>query len=185
MEHFLKVDGVIAAQTPKIEAEFKSIINDFDLIVEIGFDRGALSLWLYRNKNKDTKLVAYDISFGGKEIHDENIDFRQGDCFNESVINEIKTMIEESKKALILCDGGAKEREFDLYSKFLRSGDVIMLHDYAHNYADYNLICSNLGWNTAAESHFENIQNAIETNNLIPYKYDAFKAVLWGSFTKK
>jgi 23S rRNA U2552 (ribose-2'-O)-methylase RlmE/FtsJ len=185
MEHFLKVDRVIAAQTPKIEAEFKLILNDFDLIVEIGFDRGALSLWLHKNKNRNAKLVAYDISFRGKEIYDESIDFRQGDCFDESIINEIKMMIERSKKALILCDGGAKEREFEVYSRFLRSGDVIMLHDYAHNDDDYNLICSELDWKTAAESKFENIQNAIESNNLIPYKYDAFKAVLWGSFIKK
>jgi 23S rRNA U2552 (ribose-2'-O)-methylase RlmE/FtsJ len=185
MEQFLKVDGIIAAQTHKIENVFKPILNEFDLIVEIGFDRGAFSLWLYKNKNEDAKLVSYDISFNGKEVECDKIDFRQGDCFDMTIVNEITELINHSKKALILCDGGAKEREFALYSKILRSGDVIMLHDYAHDHNDYVKICTDLGWNTAAESNFENIQVAIKTNNLVPYNYDAFKAVLWGSFIKQ
>lgn len=185
MEHFLKVNGVIAAQTPKIENAFKSILENFNLIIEIGFDRGALTSWLYQNKNKNTKLVSYDISFDRKEIQDNSIDFRQGNCFDENIVNEIKTLIETSDKTLILCDGGSKELEFDLYSKFLKSGDVIMLHDYAHDDVDYNVICSKLNWKSPAESRFTNIQTAIDVNNLVPYEYDLFKSVLWGSFIKK
>jgi hypothetical protein len=185
MEHFLIVDGVIAAQTPKIETAFRSILDEFSTIIEIGFDRGALSLWLNRNKNKKTKLVSYDISFGNKLINDPTIDFRLGDCFNQEIINEIKSLIQLPKKTLVLCDGGSKESEFELYSSFLKPGDVIMLHDYAHSPEDYAIVLSETGWLTNAESRFENIQQPIADNNLKPYHYDVFKNALWGSFTKK
>lgn len=185
MEHFLKVDGIIAAQTSKVESAFRSILKEFDLIVEIGFSRGAFSLWLHRNKRVDTKLVSYDITFASKEVDNSDIDFRQGDCFDDIVINEIKSLIELSGRVLVLCDGGYKEREFNLYSKFLKPEDVIMLHDYAHSDSQYNQICLELGWQTEAESRFDNIQDAIKINKLTPYKYDAFKDVLWGSFSKQ
>jgi hypothetical protein len=185
MNHFLQVDGVIAAQTPLIEPAFRSILNEFSNIIEIGFDRGALSLWLYNNKKDTTKLVSYDISFSGKLINNDNIDFRLGDCFDEQIINEIKSLIQSSGKSLVLCDGGNKEKEFHLYATFLKPEDVIMLHDYAHSAEDYNKIIAEIGWQTAAESSFENIKQAVLDNNLAPYHYDVFKGALWGAFTKK
>lgn len=185
MDHFLRVNGVIAAQTSRIEAAFKMVLNEFSTIIEIGFDRGALSSWLYQNKNKNTKLVSYDISFDSKEINDDNIDFRLGDCFNQEIIDEIKSLIQLPGKTLVLCDGGNKEKEFALYSAFLKSGDVIMLHDYAHSSEDYERVLSETGWLTNAESKFENIQQSIKSCSLIPYHYDMFKDALWGSFNKR
>lgn len=184
MEHFLRVNGVIAAQTKKIEPAFNKILNKFSTIIEIGFDRGALSQWLHDNKQSNTKLVSYDISFNNKLIHNDDIDFRLGDCFDEKIIKEISALIQLPGKTLVLCDGGNKEREFEVYSSFLKIQDVIMLHDYAHSESDYKLIMDETGWKSPAESRFENIQHIIKTNNLKPYQYDTFKSVLWGSFTK-
>jgi len=185
MDHFLKVDGVIAAQTPKIEPAFNSILNDFSTIVEIGFHRGALSLWLHRNKKNTTKLVCYDITFQPKEINNDAIDFRQGDCFDQQVMDEIKALIQAPGKTLLLCDGGHKEKEFEVYAPFLKQGDVIMCHDYAHDEADYAAVMEAIGWKTAAESSYVNIAQAVNDNNLEPYNYDMFKNALWGSFIKK
>lgn len=185
MDHFLKVDGIIAAQSIHVESAFKSILSEFKTIIEIGFDRGAFSLWLYKNKKNTTKLVSYDISFGGKEVDNSSIDFRQGDCFNNDIVEEIRLLINSKGKTLVLCDGGNKEGEFNLYSQYLKTGDVIMLHDYAHSAEDYESVKYNTGWKTAAESRFSNIQNSIQINNLIPYHYDTFKNVLWGSFEKQ
>lgn len=184
MEHFLKVDGVIAAQTPGIQQEFAAILPDFDIVIEIGFDRGALTSWLHQNKSAHTRLISYDISFGNKQIFNDAIDFRQGDCFDSKIIEEIKNLIQSTGRVLVLCDGGNKEREFELYSEFLKKDDVIMLHDYAHSEEEYQQICSRIGWRTSAESRYSNIQTPIHNNNLLPYKYDAFKEVLWGAFIK-
>jgi hypothetical protein len=186
MDHFLSVDGVIAAQTPKIESIFRLILNDFLTIIEIGFNRGALSLWLDKNKNKKSKLVSYDITFDDKIINDNNIDFRLGDCFDELIINDIKSLIQLPGKTLLLCDGGNKEKEFEIYSKFLKKNDVIMLHDYAHSEEDYIKIANQLNWKTPSESKFENLQKSIKENNLFQYRYyNEFKNVLWGAFEKQ
>ena len=125
MNCYLIVDDVVAAQTPKIEKPFLQIINDFDLIIEIGFHRGAFSCWLHKNKNKNTELICYDITMNHKLINDDNINFTLGDCFNEIVINQIRELINKKGKSLILCDGGYKNDEFKLYSQFLKKGDVI------------------------------------------------------------
>jgi cephalosporin hydroxylase len=185
MERFLLVDGIIAAQTPKAADAFKSILPQFQTIIEIGFHRGAFTLWLHRNKSENTKLVAYDITFDPKQVNDEAIDFRQGDCFDDRIIKEIQELMSNGGQTLVLCDGGSKEREFNLYSQFLKQNDVIMCHDYAHSSEEYNSIISSINWNTAAESRFENIKSSVELNGLEPFKYDVFKNVLWGSFIKK
>lgn len=185
MERWLLVDNIIAAQTPKVVDVFKSILSDFNTIIEIGFHRGAFTLWLHRNKEEGTKLVAYDITFDPKQVNDDNIDFRQGDCFDERVINEIQQLILNGGKTLVLCDGGFKDREFNLYSKFLKSNDVIMCHDYAHSTEDYSNITTSINWTTPAESRFDNIKGSVELYGLDKYEYDKFKNVLWGSFIKK
>lgn len=184
MNPYLIVDGLIAGQTLKIETPFLNIINEFDLIVEIGFHRGVLSQWLYTNKNPTTKLYCYDITISEKIINNENINFIIGDCFNEKVINEIIELIKNSGKSLILCDGGNKNQEFNLYSEFLKPGDVIMCHDYSHNNGDFTQISTELNWPHPSESHYEGIESAINTFSLTPYYYDEFKDVLWGSFIK-
>jgi 23S rRNA U2552 (ribose-2'-O)-methylase RlmE/FtsJ len=185
MERFLLVDGIIAAQTPKTAEAFKSILPNFKTIIEIGFHRGAFSLWLLRNKQEGSKLVSYDISFDSKQVDDVNLDFRKGDCFDERIINEIQELILNGGKTLVLCDGGHKDREFNLYSKFLKEGDVIMCHDYAHSNEEYDNITKSINWNTAAESRFDNIKDSVELYSLEGYLYDTFKNVLWGSFIKK
>jgi hypothetical protein len=182
---YLIVNDVIAAQTPQIETPFLEILPDFDLIIEIGFHRGALSQWLYTNKNPQTKLYCYDVVSDEKQINNENINFIIGDCFNDEVILSIQNLINESGKSLILCDGGSKNNEFNLYSQFLKSDDVIMCHDYSHSNEDFELVVQQLGWGHISESDYASISNSVTNNNLIPYKYDNFKNVLWGSFIKQ
>ena len=185
MEQFLHVEGIIAAQTYRVEDIFKKILPEFNTIIEIGFDRGAFSLWLFKNKLDTTKLVSYDITFSNKQIFHDEIDFRQGDCFDEKVMEEIKNLINLPGKTLVLCDGGHKESEFRVFSSYLKQGDVIMLHDYSHDSSSYTSICNEIGWKTEAESKHENISECVTENNLVPYMYDDFVKVLWGSYEKK
>jgi 23S rRNA U2552 (ribose-2'-O)-methylase RlmE/FtsJ len=181
----LIVDGVIAAQLPKASDAFKTIIQDFSLIIEIGYHRGAFSRWLNQNKQKSAKLVCYDISDGAREVTDLDIDFRVGDCFNEDIITEISELIKKSKKTLLLCDGGNKNSEFNLYAKYLKKGDVIMLHDYhddtcEERYEDF----SGSEWGSEAESYYSSIKSTVDEISLKKYNYDLFRSVLWGAFNK-
>lgn len=181
---FLIVDEATALQTPKTPLVFKKIIHEFDAIIEIGFNQGGFSKWLFDNKNINTKLICYDITFIFKKINNNNIDFRLGNCFDAKIIEEIIDIIKNSNKTLILCDGAYKEKEFKLYAEHIKPGDVIMLHDYADSNADFMNITKDIKWYAKSESHFANIQESIINNNLIPYHYNEFKNVLWGAFEK-
>jgi 23S rRNA U2552 (ribose-2'-O)-methylase RlmE/FtsJ len=172
-------------QANNVEKLFKKILPDFEQIIEIGFHRGAFSLWLHQNKLPNTKLICYDISFLAKEVDDKNINFRLGDSFSDVIIEEIKQLIQSPLKTLLLCDGGDKEREFNLYSSFLKQNDVIMCHDFAESSEDYAIIKNGLNWPSPAESNLVNIKNAIDINDLAEFNYTDFKNVLWGSFIKK
>ena len=106
------------------------------------------------------------------------------DCFDVDVIGEIKSLISQPKKTLLLCDGGDKETEFKLFSRYLKTGDVVMLHDYEETPEDYEKIKTELDWPTISESHYKNLELYLPVLNLRPYLYEEFKQVLWGSFIK-
>jgi glycosyltransferase involved in cell wall biosynthesis len=182
---FLVYRNILLAQTPNITHEFNNILSEFNTIIEIGFNRGGLSIWLNDNKLKDTKLICYDITNEFLQVEpEEGIDFRIKNCYLDINVEEIKNEINRPGKTLVLCDGGDKNFEFNTFSKLLKKGDVIMCHDYCENQNDYSKITSRIGWPTPGESFYESIEDSIKNNNLTPYRYDEFKNVLWGSFIK-
>lgn len=185
MQKHLIVDGVIAAQLPNAGDVFSNFIKDFDTIIEIGYHRGGFSRWIHQNKSKKSKLVCYDISDRDRIVTDNGIDFRLGDCFSEIIIKEINDLIQKSKKTLVLCDGGSKNQEFNLYAHLIKSGDVIMLHDYhddtlSETYESY----TGPLWQSSAESNFSSIKDTVRTLNLEKYNYDSLRSVIWGAFIK-
>jgi len=183
MSNFLIVNNIIASQTPGVIDIFIKLLNNFDTIIEIGFHRGGFSKWIFDHKAQDSKLICYDISFDNKEVH-ELIDFRLGNCFDITIIHEIKNIIESSGRTLILCDGGNKEKEFAIYSQYLKPQDVIMLHDYCDSDEEFLKITKNIIWDAPTESRYSNIEYDIIKNNLKPYYYNELKQVLWGAFEK-
>lgn len=179
-------EGVHVGQTPNIKKIFKKILPEFNRIIEIGTDVGGLSLFLYKNKNGRCDLVSYDIDKSFNRVSDSyGIDFRIGDCFSNDTHNEIKQLIlDESRRTLLLCDGGDKNREFNLFSQYLKKDDVIMCHDYSESETDFLIMKNNVGWEHTSESHLSSIQWAIDENNLSGFHYDEFKSVIWGAFKK-
>lgn len=183
---FLEYKNILLGQTPNITNFFSSIIKDYDCIIEIGYHRGGLSLWLNDNKKNNCNLYCFDISDENRLVNDnENISFIVSDCLLNKTISQIENLIQNSGKTLVLCDGGNKELEFEIYSKFLKTDDVIMLHDYSHDNDDYIKLSKLQNWVSVSESHYNNIKDIVSKNNLEPFYYDEFKSVFWGSFIKK
>jgi 23S rRNA U2552 (ribose-2'-O)-methylase RlmE/FtsJ len=183
---FLNYKNIFLGQTPNITTVFSSIIKDYDCIIEIGYHRGGLSLWLNDNKKNNCNLYCFDISDENRLVNDnENINFIVSDCLLNKTISQVNNIIQNSGKTLVLCDGGNKELEFEIYSKYLKTGDVIMLHDYSHDNDDYIKLSQLQNWVSVSESHYNNIKDIVSKNNLEPFYYDEFKSVFWGSFIKK
>lgn len=182
---FFEYKNISLRQTPNIQNEFNKILSEFNTIIEIGYHRGGLSLWLNDNKRTDTKLICYDITNEFLQVNEkENIDFRIKNCYLAENILEIKNEINKDGKTLVLCDGGDKNFEFITFSEFLKNGDVIMCHDYCETIDEYLKLKNNINWITPAESFYNEIKKSISDNKLIPYNYTNFKNVLWGSFIK-
>jgi hypothetical protein len=186
MEHFLWVDNQRSAQSKFVVDHFPKILSEFSTIIELGTFTGVFTKWLSENISDDCNIISYDINPNYREVGElKNVTFRVADILEPSTIFEIKSLVKFGGKVLFLCDGGDKETEFKLYSKFLKNGDVIMLHDYEHTEDEYNEIKNLIGWTTISESHFKNLDRYLYDLHLIPHMYDEFKQVLWGSFIKK
>lgn len=182
------VDGVLAAQTPKVFDVFSQIIKDFDLIIEIGTYKGAFSVWIHKNKKENCNFITYDINPNEIQIPEEYkklIDVRIANCFSEEEKLKIKNLIANSGKTLFLCDGGNKIEEFRIYSEFLKKGDVIMLHDYADNPISFIEIANKNLWPAKAESSLTEIGDCVVKNKLQKFMYESFTDIFWGAFIKE
>jgi hypothetical protein len=186
MEHFLWVDNQRSAQSKFVVDHFSKILSDFSTIIELGTFTGVFTKWLSENASPDCNIITYDINPNYREVGElKKTTFRIADILDPSTIFEIKSLIDFGGKVLFLCDGGDKETEFKLYSKFLKHGDVIMLHDYEENHIEYQEIKNKIGWTTVSESHFSSLDRYLDDLELKPFMYENFKQVLWGSFIKK
>jgi cephalosporin hydroxylase len=75
--------------------------------------------------------VEKDGSLIDTRLRAEGCNFIIGDEFDGQIIAQIRTIVNESKgRALIFCDGGNKPKELEIYSKLLRKGDLIEVHDF-------------------------------------------------------
>jgi cephalosporin hydroxylase len=167
----------------------KEYFKDFSTIIEIGTYNGGLSSYVFDSKNDECKFVTYDIDgeINIAKNKRNDIDFRIGDCFEEKQFNEIIDLIKRKDKTLLICDGGDKVQEFNLFSKYLKIGDVVIIHDYKHDTSNdlWNQICEFWQWPYGHQSSYEDIKHSIFENGLEEYKNKESNFFLWGSFVKK
>jgi len=165
----------------------KDYLSNYDNIIEIGSYNGGLSSYIFDSKKEGALFVSYDIL---PEINDaakyrKDIDFRIGDCFEEKYKNEIVELINRPGKTLLICDGGHKTKEFNLFSKYLKSGDVIVLHDYKQTDESWKSMCEYWQWPYGNEMCYEEIKDAISENGLEEFRNKEFNFFAWGSYIKK
>jgi hypothetical protein len=116
---------------------FKNLIRSerkMARVLEIGSGQGGLSVLLrLASLNYGFNFIAYDICNPGyqKLFEALNIDFRQKDCFEYE--DEIAKEIKKEGISILICDGGNKPREFNIFAQYLKIGDIILAHDFNLN----------------------------------------------------
>jgi len=121
----------------------------FQRIVEIGTYRGNTSIFfLLYCMRVGAKFLTYDIKdmrrIKGefiRKLYKESDCFRLGDVFKKE--QEIKEFITQEGLSIVFCDGGNKEKEFNLFSQHLKLGDIIAVHDWGTEVKKENLKLNN------------------------------------------
>lgn len=160
-------------------------LSTFTNVIEIGTYNGGLTSWLKDNMKPDGKLISFDIDGSINHTNRTDIDFRVQDCFEANALNEIIKLIQSEGRTLVVCDGGDKPREFNTFSEYLKSGDVIIAHDYAESNEEWKEKTQFWQWPYEYDTTPESIKEGIQKNNLEPYKYEEMKFLLWASYIKK
>ncbi len=88
------------------------------------------SFYTFDNVIRDQSIVNLIEALGGK-FHEFDI------LTNEMCVSYVGKLIQNEGRTLLLCDNGDKVKEFNIYSKFLKPGDVIMSHDFFKNENDF------------------------------------------------
>jgi hypothetical protein len=124
-------------------------------VVEIGSQKGGLSLYL-ANLACNTEQVLFHTFELNKSAWNDRANEGCGhwlekieticpyfksfelDIFSEISLDIIKQNIKKYK-TLIICDGGNKVKEIDLFSKLLKTDDLIMAHDFGIEIHDFQI----------------------------------------------
>jgi cephalosporin hydroxylase len=186
-------EGIMTQQHENISPIFKELFNTTNpkQILEIGTAFGGLTLLLRNLLNsmsmENTKFISYDVTekhslFEYMETNN-NLEVRIENIFGpgySSILNEteIKNYIQQDGTTIVLCDGGQKKHEFNLLSKLLKPGDIIMAHDYGPNVDYFNNNIVNKIWNWL-EIQDSDIEVCCIENNLSPFMSDEFTQVVW------
>lgn len=198
--HFVYKNLAIS-QHPDIFTFFKNLITTIKpaRILEIGTSHGGLSLMirdiLDDNNLKETHMMTYDIyeqTFLKPLVVDRNTEVKTETLFcdhykmfkDEETKNAISYYIRQSGTSLVLCDGGNKQSEFNLFSELIKQGDVIMAHDYAPNKEYFEQEMKNKIWNWH-EIQDSDIIESCQSNGLKPYMREEFLNVAWACFKKE
>lgn len=181
--------GIPTQQVPEVLLVFEDFLKNekFDNVIEIGTSYGGLSLFLYeKSKELNFSFTTYDISESRvKKFWNDNelpFNYKIEDCFSEKTQSEIISKITNGKN-LLLCDGGNKIKEFNLFSKYISVGSYIMAHDYSKDWQYYNENVKNKIWNWC-EIRDENLEESFEIVEKSKY-YENFSNVVWICCVKK
>jgi hypothetical protein len=155
-------------------------------ILEIGTSLGGFTTFLKiacNDLNLDTNIRSYDIhrQSWADDMIAKGIDIRTENIFSEQFLDiksDVKEYIQQDGTTIILCDGGYKIGEFNILSKFLKTNDIIMAHDYAPNPTYFQEHMKNKIWNWH-EIQDSDIIDACEKYNLEPFMEQEFLQAAW------
>ena len=178
-------------QKPEIGDAFEKLLTEIKpkQILEIGTAGGGTTLLIRETLDeiglKETNIKSFDIKEHKwfPKMRKKNIEVITENIFSKSYKElekpkMVESFIKREGTTLILCDGGSKINEFNILSKFLKSGDIIMAHDYIDTKENFLKNYKNKIWNWR-EIGDEHIKNTCEKYNLKNYMKETFDKVVW------
>jgi tRNA A58 N-methylase Trm61 len=166
-------------------------------ILEIGTGAGGLTLFLRDKLNelglKETFIKSFDVNdtiFNPSEFDLTNLELSKDNLFgggNNFVLERhdlIDPFIKSEGLTIVMCDGGNKVREFNQISPLLKSGDIIMAHDYVETSDLFESEYKNKIWNWC-EIQEVDIEQVCTQENLDNFMKEDFNKIVWVCKIKK
>lgn len=175
--------GIFSQQNKNFYPAFQKLfsLNKIERILEIGTATGGF-IRAIRDLT-DAEIVTYDIK---QTRHKETLEENNISVNVQSVFDDfdfVEDYISQKGQVLVLCDGGNKIKEFEVFSRILKSGDIIMAHDYVYDDNLYQAYIKNHVWRWC-EIQFKDIALAVEVNNLEPFMTEEFQQAVWTCWKK-
>lgn len=184
--------GLSMTQVPDALVKISTLlqISSPSLILEFGTGYGGLTVLLnLYSKIKKCKFISYDVCEHRKDILEIiKPNFKLAELNNPEVISEITQLIKENTvgQSILFCDA-LKSEEAKRYAKYLKSGDIILIHDYhaTNNPVNWLSMCGKYGWTANQEQYLELFKDIIINDGIQPAFHDEFEDVLWFCGVKK
>jgi len=188
--------GMATMQHPDAPLVFNNLIERIrpSTVIEIGTAQAGLTLivrdLLNHHGLQNTPLISYDVYPSGKEFLERDGKSQGIDCRVENIFDykkllpekeqEIRNMIQRDGITLVLCDGGSKHSEFAALTPFLKSGDIIMGHDYYPDKSAYDSMTPEDRFRNGIWNWCEIWDDIIAPDSgFIPFMQDEFAPVAW------
>lgn len=183
--------GIHTKQVENIKLYFEQFLiqENFQTIIEIGTHKGGLTAILSDigiENNLEYQIMTMDIV---DDVYDSvkdasNVTFLQMGALSEIIKYCYYLAIPNYGKTLVLCDGGDKIEEFKAYSKIIKYGDFIMVHDYVEDKIKFDEEFKDKIWNWH-QVEYKDLHFAITENELKAYEKINFDNSVWGCFYKE
>jgi len=178
------VEGLAIVQNIYIDDAFTELskVSDNVNIIELGTAAGGLTILL--NKIFQQRIYTFDNNKFDKTLEifkDYDIRFFYENIFDNQNVREL---ISEKKRCILLCDGGNKCQEWNEYAPLLKPNDIIMAHDYSKDGTFFYNKIREKYWNFH-EIDDLCVQDSYKKYNLIPYMQEKFIYAVWKICIKK
>ncbi len=175
--------GVFSQQNKNFYPAFEKLfsLNKIERILEIGTATGGF-IRAIRDLT-DSQIITYDIleTKHKSTLEENNITVNVKNVFED--FDFVEDYISQKGQVLVLCDGGNKIKEFEVFSRILKSGDIIMAHDYSYDDVIYQAYIKNHVWRWC-EIQYKDIALPVAENNLEPLMTEEFQEAVWTCWKK-
>jgi predicted O-methyltransferase YrrM len=175
--------GIFTQQNKNFYPAFEKLFAEENIVrvIEIGTATGGFIRAVRDLTNAE--IITYDVieTKHKATLEENNISVNVQSVFED--YDAVEDYISRKGQTLVLCDGGNKIKEFEVFSRILKSGDIIMAHDYSYDDVLYQAYIKNHVWRWC-EIQYKDIALSVSQNNLEPYMTDEFQEAVWTCWKK-
>lgn len=175
--------GIFSQQNKNFYPAFEKLFAQENIarVLEIGTATGGFIRAVRDLTNAE--IVTYDIKETKHKttLEENNITVKVQSVFDD--FDFVEDYISRENQVLVICDGGNKPKEFEVFSRLLKPGDIIMAHDYSRDEELYRVYIKHNVWRWC-EIQYKDIALAVQEYNLQPVLTEEFQEAAWTCWKK-